>query len=339
MTSSAASALIIGASGIVGSITARFLRRLHPELHISIGGRDMDKAAALARSIGNASPVVVDLDRPGLGMDSGAYSVMAVHVKDTQLHALRFAQEHRIPYIGISSGAFEIAPELAQFTQRPDRIPLVMGSQWLAGAATLPALHFARDFAAIDAIRIDALLDEQDMGGPAAYADYDRITAGSPSMPVLENGHWRWVRADREGSRFGSVDGVMMEAKPYSPLDIMSLAAATDARSVRLDLAVGESASRRRGEPYSTEIIITLTGTARNGDALSSRHEIVHPEGQAPLTALGVALMMERLAGLKGDPPAAGTPAAGLYLPNSLVEPSYMVERMQQFGAVIRRAA
>lgn len=334
MTSNTASALIIGASGIVGSHTARLLRRLHPDLHIGIGGRNLDKAASLARSLGNASAVKVDLERPDLGMPSGAFSVMAVHVKDTQLNALRFAQEHRIPYICISSGAFEIAPEVAQFTQRPDRIPFVMGSQWLAGAATLPALHFARDFSAIESIRIDALLDEQDMGGPAAYADYDRITAASPSMPVLENGHWRWIRADRQGRQFQSVDGVMVDSQPYSPLDIMSLAAATDARSVRLDLAVGESASRRNGAPFSTEIIITVSGTSRSGESRSSRHEIVHPEGQAPLTALGVALMMERLAGLKGAPPAAG-----LYLPNTLIEPSYMIERIEQFGASIRRVA
>lgn len=334
MTSNTASALIIGASGIVGSRTASVLRRLHPDLHIGIGGRDLNKAALLARSLGNASPVKVDLDRPDLGMPSGTFSVMAVHVKDTQLNALRFAQEHGIPYIGISSGAFEIAPEIAHFAQRPDRMPLVMGSQWLAGTTTLPALHFARDFSSIESIRIDALLDEQDMGGPAAYADYERITSGSPSMLVLEDGHWRWIRADRDGRQFKSVDGVMMDSQPYSPLDVMSLAAATDARSVRLDLAVGESASRRRGEPFSTEIIITLTGKAHNGETLISRHEIVHPEGQAPLTALGVALMMERLAGLNGS-----RPGAGLYEPNTLIDPAYMVERMQQFGAIFRRAA
>lgn len=198
----------------------------------------------------------------------------------------------------------------------------------------LPTLHFARDFASVETIRIDALLDEQDMGGPAAYADYERITSESPSMPVLGNGHWRWIRADREGGRFASVDGVMVESQPYSPLDIMSLAAATDTQSVRLDLAVGESASRRRGGALSTEIIITLAGTSNGGERMSRRHEIVHPQGQAPLTALGVSLMTERLAGLHG-----ARPANGLYLPHTLVDAAYMVERMQQFGASIRRTA
>lgn len=49
------------------------------------------------------------------------------------------------------------------------------------------------------------------------------------------------------------------------------------------------------------------------------------------MTALGVALGVERLLGLNG-----GTPAApGLYLPEVLIEPAYYVRRMEEFGARI----
>ncbi|MGO4831151.1 NAD(P)-dependent oxidoreductase, partial [Rhizobiaceae sp. 2RAB30] len=95
------------------------------------------------------------------------------------------------------------------------------------------------------------------------------------------------------------------------------------------DLAYGESASRRRGEPFSTEIIIELTGRKHDGTSGSSYHEIVHPDGQAPLSALGVALGVESLLGLGGGTPAA----AGLHLPELLIEPAYYVRRMEEFGA------
>jgi hypothetical protein len=55
----------------------------------------------------------------------------------------------------------------------------------------------------------------------------------------------------------------------------------------------------------------------------------VHPAGQAPLTALGVALGLERLLGLDGDEPVA----PGLYLPEVLIDPAYFVRRMTESGA------
>lgn len=112
----------------------------------------------------------------------------------------------------------------------------------------------------------------------------------------------------------------------------MALAAATDATSVRLDFAYSESASRRRGEPFSTEIVIDLDGVLKSGERGRTRQEIVHPEGQAPLTALGVALAVERLLGLAGGEP----PQAGLYLPEVLIDPVYYVRRMQEFGATFQ---
>ena len=60
--------LIIGGSGVVGSWTARTIRTLHPDLPLAIGGRDLAKADAVARDIGGATGIKVDLDRPDLGL-------------------------------------------------------------------------------------------------------------------------------------------------------------------------------------------------------------------------------------------------------------------------------
>jgi hypothetical protein len=321
--------LIIGGSGVVGTWTARTIRKLHPDLPLAIGGRDLAKAEAVAREIGRAIGVRIDLDRPDLGLAGDqAFSAVAVFVKDDRLSSMRYAQYHQIPYVSISSGTFEIGPEVAQYIHAPDRAAILLASHWLAGAAIFPVLAFAKDFQRIDAIRIGVLLDEQDMGGPAALADYNRITGAAPAALTVRDGRMYWAGGDEGKARYISVDGVELEAQAYSPFDIMALAARIDAKSIRLDLAYSESATRRRGEPFSTEIAIEIEGQGVDGKHRLDRHEIVHPQGQAPLTALGVTLAVERLLGLAGG----NAPKAGLYLPEVLIDPAYYVGRMKEFG-------
>ncbi|MGK9170969.1 hypothetical protein KXR53_32025 [Inquilinus limosus] len=323
--------LIIGGSGVVGARAATTLRRLQPQLPITIGGRDLAKAEAVARKIGGADAAAIDLERPDLGQPGREFGAVAVFVKDATLNSLRAAQARGVPYVSTSSGVFEIGPEVAQAIHRPTA-PVLLASHWLAGAALLPALHFGRAYRRIDGIRIGALLDEQDMGGPAAYADYDRIVTATTRVQVRQDGHWSWIGGEEAAATYRSVDGVELPAQAYSPMDVVSLAAATDARSIRLDLAYAQSASRRRGEPFSTEITIEMTGERPDGAIGRSRHELVHPEGQAPLTALGIASAVERLLGLAGGTPA--TP--GLHLPETLLDPAEMVRRLEAFGTQIR---
>lgn len=68
MSNSSSPVLIIGGSGVVGSATARTLRRLHPELPIALGGRDLAKAEGVAATIEGATAVAIDLNRPDLGL-------------------------------------------------------------------------------------------------------------------------------------------------------------------------------------------------------------------------------------------------------------------------------
>jgi len=322
--------LIIGGSGIVGSRAARALRRLHPTLPVAIGGRDSARADAVATGLGNASAVRVDLALADLGLTpDAAFSAVVVFVKDDGLNSMRFAQGRGLPYISLSSGTFEIGPEVAQYVHAPDRAPVLLASHWLAGASLFPALHYAKAFRTIDAIRIGVLLDEEDMGGAAAYADFERITGSAPAALTLQDGKFVWRRIDEASVTYVGVDGVEVAAQRYSPFDIMSLATATDARSISMNLAYTMSASRRRGEPFSTEVVIDIDGVLQSGARGRMHHEIVHPEGQAPLTALNVALAVERMLGLAGGP----QPGPGLFFPELLLDPAYVVRRMEEFGA------
>jgi hypothetical protein len=330
MARSSKPVLIIGGSGTVGAQAARTLRRLQPDLPIAIGGRDVAKAEAVVREIGRAVATKADIALPGLGLQAADdFSAVIVFLKDERLNTMRYAQDRGIPFISLSSGTFEIGPEIAQFIHAPAKAAVLLASHWLGGASLFPTLHFARAFRSIDSIRVGVLLDEQDMGGPAAFADFERITQSAPAALALADGKFVWTLIDEAQSRYTSVDGVELAAQPYSPFDIVSLAAATNARSIHMDLAYTMSASRRRGEPFSTEIVVSIDGVLTSGERGATRHEIVHPDGQAPLTALCIALAVERILGLTG----AEAPAPGLYFPEVLLDPADVVQRMQEFGA------
>ncbi|MFP2905441.1 NAD(P)-dependent oxidoreductase [Pyxidicoccus sp. 3LFB2] len=326
--------LIIGGAGLVGSQMARTLRRLQPGLPLTLGGRDLAKAEAVARELGGTDAVRIDLERPDLGLPDGrAFSAVAIFVKDDTLNSVKYAQAKGIPHVGISTALFEVAPEVALYVHKPRSAPIFLGSQWLVGATTLSVLHFAKEFRRLDTIDMAAILDEQDVGGPAAYADLERFSQAAANAQVLQDGKWRWVQGEAATRTFKSVDGTQVQGQAYSLLDVVSLAAATEARSVRFDLFTGQSSSRRRGEPFSTEIILELTGELRDGTKGRVRHEIVHPGGQAPMTAVGVAVALERLLGLAGGAPVA----PGLYLPEVLIEPEYLMRRLEEFGTRFRR--
>jgi hypothetical protein len=330
MTDTQAPVLIIGGSGVVGSQAAHTLRQLQPRLPIAIGGRDLARAEAIAAEVGNASAVKVDIALPDLGLpQEQLFSALVVFLKDERLNSLRIAQSRGVPYISLSSGTFEIGPEVAQYIHAPNRSPIVLASHWLAGASLFPALEYAKDFRHVDAIRIGVLLDEEDMGGAAAYADFERITGSSPAALTLQHGKFAWRRVDDAGVTYVSVDGREVAAQRYSPFDIMSLATATHARSVSMNLAYTASASRLRGEPFSTEIVIDIEGTLHDGKPARRHSEIVHPAGQAPLTGLNIALIVERVLGIAGRE----APHPGLYFPELLLESAHVVRKMEEFGA------
>lgn len=320
--------LLVGGAGHVGHWTARHLRAAHPDVPLLIGGRDLAKAKAIAAEMGHALGVAIDMTSDDLGLGGTPVSAIAVLFTDERVAGLRFAQTRGVPYISISPGIIELMPEVAAFMHRPEAAPVVLGTEWLVGATTVPTIEFAKAFGRIDDITIGALLDEQDSFGPAATADLERQTKAMPAALTKRNGAWVWRVGEHARSSFRAVDGTEMHATALSPNDVLGLAAATGATSVRFDLAVGESSSRRRGEPMSTEIVIELTGNDHVGRPLRTRHAIVHPQGQMPLTGLGVAIVLERLVGLDGQSPTR----PGLYFPHQLIEASAYLARLQAIG-------
>lgn len=323
--------LLIGGSGIVGRWTARLLRAAHPNVPLLIGGRDIAKAEEAAAAISGAKGVAVDLAAEDIGLREQAVSAVAVLFTDESVAGLRFAQERGVPYMSISPGIIEMGPEVAAYIHRPEAAPVVLGTEWLVGATTVPTLEFAKAFRRVDDITISALLDEQDAFGPAAEADLERQTKTMPAALARRNGAYIWLVGEAAKAKFRAVDGTEMEASSFSPYDVVGLATATGAPNVQFTLALGVSSTRRRGEPLSTEIVIELAGEDHAGRSLRTRHAVVHPEGQMPLTGLGVAMVLERLIGLDGKPGVK----AGLYFPYQLLDPVTYLARLREIGGMV----
>lgn len=322
--------LFVGGSGFVGHQAARFLREAHHEVPLLIGGRNRERADLEAAEIGNAEGVVVDLAAPDLGLGERPVSALAVFFKDDTIACLRYAQARGIPYLSISSGIHEIGPEVAAYMLNPAAAPVVLGAEWLVGATTVPAMEAARQFSRVNRVRVSAVIDEEDVGGPATEADMERLTKTLPAALIVQGREYLWRTGKDARTSVVAVDGTRMAAEVFSPYDVLVLANATGAQDVEFRLAVGESSSRRRGEPLSTEIIVELSGTDGAGQPLKVSQAVVHPEGQMPLTGLGVAMVLERIANLSGS---AVSP--GLYFPFQLMEPTSYMERLAAGGGTL----
>lgn len=323
--------LLAGGSGLVGRWAAHHLRAQHPQLPILIGGRDLAKAQATAERIGEAEAVLLDSEAEDLGLGDRPVAAVATLYRDSHLAALRFAQSRGAGHISISAEPQDIAPEVAAYMHDPGRAPVVLGTEWLVGATTIPALQLASQFARIEDIRIAAVLDVQDTGGPEQVADLERLTDSAPMVLERRNGVYAWHAADAEPTLIHAVDGTDMQASPISPNDVVTLGTVTNARNISFSLAEGLSSTRRQGGPMSTEVIVEMAGDDTSGQPLRLRQAVVHPQGQMSPTGLGVAMVLERLAGLDGAAPAA----AGLYFPSQLLDADTYLERLARTGGQV----
>jgi hypothetical protein len=326
--------LILGGSGQAGSGAAAVLRRWHPALPLTIAGRDVGRAQRVADELGTATAVTVDLRRGDLGLPAGhGCSAVVATLWDDHLHGLRYAQQRGVPYFNISSALVDIAPEVVAGAQQAGASPILLASHFCAGIAVLATLHSAREFARIDAIRIGAVLDELDAGGPAGLADLERWATATSAGLVRRDEVFAWVDGADAQADVRSGDGTVLPARTIAILDVPSLALATGARDVRFDFAVGESAGRRRGVAPSLEIRIDVDGAGPSGAPMRTSRYLVHPDGQRPLTETGIALGVERLLGLRGD-----AVAPGIHTPEALIDPAYAVERLTEIGAAFVEA-
>jgi hypothetical protein len=310
------------------------LRRLQPDLPMAIAGRDLRRAEDLANGIGNATAAIVDLERADLGLPADAeYSIVVTALRDLSLNTMRFAQTRRIPYIALSDGVFEIGPTAVLFAHRPEAAPILLLGHGMGSVPMFAALHCARGFRTIDAIEVGLVFDPADPLGSASRVDMARIDMIGPSPLILNSGRWQWVAAEERTRRFIGVDGSPLDGQAVGLVDVLSLSI-SGARTIRVDLAEAATASSRRGEPPSHEVIIEIAGDHADRGKGRFRYELVDLDGYATLSARGIAIAAECLLGLGGHP----APRPGLYLPESILDAHAFVMRLQDLGVTIDEA-
>ncbi|WP_437306083.1 hypothetical protein [Sorangium sp. So ce388] len=325
--------LLLGGSGQVGARAAKALRRLHPDLPIAIAGRDAGRASEVAAEVGGpTTATAADVGRDGLGLDRGAsFSAVVALVKDEASNAVKRAQADGVPHIAFSDSVGEIGPVVAHSIARPTRAPILMLGHAFGGAATLAALHLAQELERVDAIAIGCVVDADDRGGPALQAAFEREAQSGQAPLVLQGGKWTWLLGDAATRRFVDAEGVERVGRAMPLPDVVSLAAATDAREIRVDIATRDAATGGAG--HVTELVVEVSGRRHDGAGARLRYDIVDTDGLARLSAYGAAIATERLLGLAGGPPVG----PGLYLPESVLDPARVVARIEELGARVRR--
>jgi hypothetical protein len=323
--------LLVGGSGVVGRVAASTLRRFQPELSLLIGGRDLPKAEALAREVGRAQAISVDLMRADLAV-AGPVSAVVTLLKDDTLNALKFAQQRGVPLIAFSNWSFDIAPEIAQFAHRPAAAPVLLLGHVLGGTMIASTLHVARGLRAVRAIEIGIVVDSDDGGGPATAGDFDRITQNVPRPLLLCAGKWLWAGEELANRTFVDAVGVERRGQALPLLDVPSLAAATRASSVRVDFAIRDAATRPAGVGPAHSVSIEIEGEDHSGRAGRFRYALLGEGGHSTTSAYGAALAIERVLGLAGGEPLV----PGLYQADGVLDPGVTVARLRELGVRIQ---
>ncbi|QGH30433.1 hypothetical protein [Kluyvera intermedia] len=320
--------LIIGGYGTVGSHLVSLLNQFLPGLPLVIAGRNADQARKSAVRYDNTTGIAVDTLREDMGIDASMkFSGIAVLTNDLSTHPAQYAIAHGIPYTSIATQLNHIAPKLTLYLRNPDCRVLIQDTSF-AGILISAGIHCSGYFQKVKLIRAAALMDENDLGGPASQADSGDFSQKDAGL-LLEDSQWIVPRDGKEMREYTLEDGFAFTGISFPGFDAAELAYATGATSVRVDFALGQSHGTRHGKKPSVEIIYEIEGTLTDGRDGTLKFQLTHPEGQAFLTAVGVAVGIESLLQKEECP--------GLYLTSQKIDPDLMLSRLLQSGAILSR--
>ncbi|WP_326834088.1 NmrA family NAD(P)-binding protein [Amycolatopsis rhabdoformis] len=322
--------LIVGGYGLVGGWVARHLRAAGHDVDLVLGGRSPEAGRELAGEVG-AELVRFDLDdAAGSLAAAGEVDLVISMMQDPHDDLLVAALRAGTAHLGIVRKMDNVGPT-ALLAAALARKPALLLGHWQAGATTYAALTAAREFERVDTIELAALFDPADAVG--AMTSNDRGAFFVPGLARRE-GRWEHLAVEAANRRSVSRAGLpAFEAQPMGVLDVAGLAAVTGAPNVRFDLGEGTSRGTASGDRASHEIYADLTGLGTDGAAHRVRTTVSDPFGQAHLTAAGVVIGTERLLGLSGEEPLA----AGLHLPERVVDAEHAVSRLRDFGVTVER--
>lgn len=322
--------LLVGGYGVTGKAVARLLRARHPKLALTIAGRDLAKASAFADEIG-ADSGVVNLASSETGLNKILASAIVVMAKDSGLHGLTWANENAIPYIALSSAAFEHGIDVTHALSKPRNAPIILAGHWFAGAVVMAASALAARFDQVVSVIAGVTIDSNgEGGGPASIADFARITRSSSATLARIDGVYVWETAEENVHLYRGAGGELINGNGAVSLDVASIGACLGTPNVRVLESWGTSHHYSITGVPADEISIELSGKS-NGEAKTVRCVLTLPREQFSLTAICVVLLLERALGLDGKVPAE--PA--IYTPENILNPDGFFNSLRKAGVTV----
>lgn len=324
------SILLIGGAGVTGSAIAKLLRSRHTDLELIIAGRDIEKAQELASTI-DAQAISLDINAATASLQMVKASAVAMLAKDSSLQGLGWSQESGIPYIGISSAAFEHGVDLVHALARKQSAPVTIAGHWFAGAVTIAAIELASNFEATHSITAGVTIDQNAAGGGlASVADFERVSRSTKATMARKNGAYVWEDEGQNKHPFRTLGGEIVVGNGSVSIDVAAIGAATNAPNIRVLEHWGDSHHfLTKGSP-ADEVSLEIEGL-RDGQLHTQRMTLQLPNAAGSLTAISVTLALERLLGLDGRPPIQ----AGVYGPENLMASGEFIDRLKQAGVKV----
>ena len=330
--------VLTGGYGVVGTQAAQILQQRHPALPLYIAGRNPEKAKALVRKLPNASPLFLDINQktPLNGLNPRA--VVGI-VNDPHNHLLMDAVQHGIPYLDITRWTEQVRATTSSLSGKDLGAPLFLSSGWMAGVASMLAVAAAQRMVSVEQIDISVLYALHDKSGPNSVQYMDRLAT---PFNALHNGEWRQAAPYTDPRSVTFPGGYSTKVYRFDAPDLITLPKVTRARTVSTRIAFDDTATTKalvmlvrsglwklisgrrftrlrhallhnpgQGAPH--ELAIEVLGRGERDTLKTVRATLVDPLGQTHLTALGIAIQLERLLGLDGGP----APGPGFVYPDT----------------------
>lgn len=350
--------LIVGGYGIVGMQLAEIIRQEQPELGIILAGRSLDSANRAAEGFGNTTGAAVDMAHadPLTSLKQPVSAVIAV-ANDPHDNLLQAAIKRALPYIDITRWTERLNAAIHKTSVLELTAPVSLASSWMAGVSTIVTKALVAKLASVDTIDTSILFRLADKAGPNSIEYADRL---SIPFRVWKNNKWKKAAPFSDPAVVQFPSGYEGKAYRFDEPSQESLSVYFDAKSVSSrigydspstngtmsflvnsglwKLISGNAFTKFRhsllyspGEGAAHEIVISVTGLGKDGDAISKRASILDPLGQTHLTALGAYAQLQETLGLSGRP--ARSP--GIFLPENHADPDHFISLLGKHGVQI----
>lgn len=334
--------LIAGGYGVVGTQIAEILRERHPSISLMLGGRNPNKAEALAKRLGLAETLEVDVESQApLKNLKTKPSLILSAVNDPSNYLLEAAIEAGIPYVDITRWTERMRDATVCASLGELQAPVIFSSAWMAGVAAIVTQAASSEFSSIDKVDLSILFAMADKAGPNSIEYMDRMHIPF-TIKVDGKAEQRMPFSDPKSIAFpGGYTGPVYR---FDVPDQVTLPATIHAKSVNGRIGFDDALTTRGlafmvksgimkllslpifdglrnammynpGDGAAHEIIIEIEGKNMDGRPHQARVEIVDPQGQTHLTACGAVIQLERVLGLNGHTP----PSAGIHYPEKSI--------------------